>query len=110
MRQPPSRSSAMPAEDRSAPGARQDKWIANDHDPVSLRLWECAPPDSILHAMIDCGIAHRRRVIRVRHLAVPGNRELNDEATTDVLVTHHFLLVAVLHLVEVAADDATDDL
>src|SRR6185436_6717246 len=43
------------------------------------------------------------------HLAVAGDRELRDKAAVQLRIVRQRLVVAVLHLVDVAPDDAADD-
>src|SRR5215471_17481819 len=54
-----------------------------------------------------CGLGNSQR--RRNHLARRRDRELNDYAAAQILVLHRLLLVAELHLIDVATDDAAND-
>src|SRR5262249_24183394 len=109
-RQPPSRRSAMTADDRSATGCRQNKWIADDHDATAFGLRELPAPNGLGDAVADGAIAHRVRHRRARDDAIAGDRELDDQTSGEARMAQHFLLVAVPHLVDVLANDPLDDL
>ena len=62
-------------------------------------------------ARFDPRVAQRRALQhRGEHLPGGRDRELDHDAPAEVGLLHELLLVAVLHLVDVAADDAANDL
>src|SRR5579864_4847798 len=81
--------------------------IRHDHDSAALGLGELPAAHRAGDALLDGRVVHRRR-LHHRGDDVAGARdgELHDDATVEVGVRGELLLVAELHLVDVAPDDA----
>src|SRR5579885_2445238 len=95
---------------RAASG-REAERVADDDDTAAEGLGELPTTDRLHHAVLDAGVAHGR-VLQHRRDHLPGGSdgELHGDAAAKVGLARELLLVAVLHLVDVAADDAADDL
>src|SRR4029077_14297821 len=86
-------------------------WVRDDDDTAAEGLRELPPTDGLNGAVLDARVAHRR-VLEHRGDDLAGGRdgELHHDAAAELGLLRELLLVAVLHLVDVATDDAADDL
>ena len=96
---------------RAAAGGREAERIGDDDDTAAEGLGELPATHRLDHAVLDAGVAHGRVLEhRGHHLAGRGDGELHRDAAAELRLAGQLLLVAVLHLVDVAPDDAADDL
>ena len=95
----------------ATPLGRQHERIRHDDDAAAERLRELPAADGLDGAVLDTRVA-QRRVLQDRRddLTRRRDRELHHDAAAEVRLLRQLLLVAVLHLVDVAPDDAADDL
>src|ERR1700749_4839216 len=89
----------------------EDERIRDDDDTAALRLRELPALDGLGDALLDARAVHRRVGDDGRDdLTRAADGELHHDAAVEVGLVHQLLLVAELHFVQVAANDAADDL
>src|SRR5579871_6043232 len=89
----------------------EDERVGDDDDAAALRLRELPATDGAGDALVDRRIVHRRLLHDGGdHLPRAGDGELDDHAAVQIGLLGQLLLVAELHFVDVAPDDAADDL
>src|SRR4029077_15965291 len=95
---------------RDAPW-RQHEGIRHDDDAAADRRRELPAPDGLDSAILDAPVA-QRGILEDRRddLARRADRELHHDPAAELWMLRQLLLVAVLHLVDVAPDDPADDL
>src|SRR5579862_9348615 len=95
----------------SSAGRRENERVGNDDDTAAQGLRELPATNRLHGAVLDPGVAHRR-VLEDRRDDLTRRRdgELHHDAAAELRLLRQLLLVAVLHLVDVATDDAADDL
>src|SRR5689334_6474727 len=95
----------------TAASGREDERVRNDDDTAAEGLRELPPANRLDGAVLDAGVTHGR-VLQNRRDDLAGSRdgELHHDAAAQLRLLRQLLLVAVLHLVDVAPDDAADDL
>src|SRR4029079_2128379 len=90
---------------------REDERVRHDDDAATERLRELPAANRLHRAVLDASVTHRRVLQHRRDdLARRRDGELHHDAAAQVRLLRQLLLVAVLHLVDVAPDDAADDL
>src|SRR5579871_1769383 len=84
--------------------------IGDDDDAAALRTRELPAANRAGDALLHLRVVHRR-VLHHRRDDLPGARdgELDHDAAVEIGLLHELLLVAELHFVQVAANDAADD-
>src|SRR5215213_4452971 len=95
-----------------APARRGERErVGDDDDTATEGLGELPSADRLDDTVLDPGVAHGGVLEhRGHHLAGGGDGELHGDPAAEVRLAGQLLLVAVLHLVDVPADDAADDL